>query len=81
MLRALPMWGAQESIWSGEKKPERPVGGTSVILIHYFFFCFMYSSSFISPISFIISLFLHVLDLAGFLEREHVALLTPLCQK
>ena len=29
MLRALPMWGAQESIWSGEKQPERPVGGTS----------------------------------------------------
>lgn len=29
MLRAILMWGAQESIWSGEKKPERPVEGTS----------------------------------------------------
>ena len=50
-----------------------------LILIHYFFFCFKYSNSFISPIGFIISLFLHALDLAGFLKREHAALLTALC--
>lgn len=46
-----------------------------------FFCCFLYSSSFSFPAVFIISLFLHALNLVGFLKRGYVNLIISLCQK